>query len=212
MMRFSLCLLCVSAVSLLAADAPKITYSKSFPKSVPAYVEIWVDKDGRGEYKEAADDENPLKFQLTDQETAEIFGLAGKLDRFTRPLESNLKVAFTGTKTFRWEAGAEKHEVKFNYSLDPAAQQLWDWFERITESELRLVALERAAKFDKLGVNQALLLLEASRDRNRLVAAEQFLPLLDRIVKNESYLHMARERAASLADAFRNPKPVPAAQ
>jgi hypothetical protein len=206
-----LCVLCVSAVNLFAADAPKITYSKSFPKSVPAYVEISVGKDGHSEYKEAPDDESPLKFQLSDTETAQIFELADRLGRFSRPLESNLKVAFTGTKTFRWEDGSDKREVKFNYSLDPAAQQLWDWFERITESELNLVTLERAAKFDKLGVNQALLNLEASRDRNRLVAAPQFLPLLDRIVKNESYLHMARERAASLAEAIRNPKP-PASQ
>ena len=42
-------------------------------------------------------------------------------------------------------------------------------------------------------------------DRKRLVAPEQFLPLLDRIAKNESFLHMARERAAALAEAIRKP-------
>lgn len=209
-MKAFLSVLCAFAASLFAADAPKITYSKSFPKSVPAYVEITVGRDGQGIYKEAPDDELPLKFQLTPKETDEIFDLAGKLENFSRPLESNLKVAFTGTKMFRWEQGAEKREVKFNYSTDPSAQALWDWFERITESELRLAVLERAAKFDKLGVNQALLQLEASWDRNRLVAAQQFLPLLDRIVKNESYLHMARQRAANLADSIRNPKPTAA--
>jgi hypothetical protein len=209
--RVALCLLCALALCLEAAAAPVITYSKSFPKSVPAYVEIRVQRDGHGEYKEATDDDNPLKFQLTPEETEEIFGLAEKLGRFARPLESNLKVAFTGTKTFRWEDGAEKHEVKFNYSIEPGAQQLWDWFERITETELRLAMLDRAVRFDKLGVNQALLQVEATRERNRLVAPEQFLPLLDRIVKNESYLHMARERAANMAEAIRKPRP-PASQ
>jgi hypothetical protein len=53
--------------------------------------------------------------------------------------------------------------------------------------------------------------VEATRERNRLVAPEQFLPLLDRIVKNESYLHMARERAANMAEAIRKPRP-PASQ
>jgi len=210
-MRLLLAVFGITALGGFAADLPKITYSKSFPRSVPAYVEIWVDRDGRGEYKEAPEDEAPLKFQLGDKETAGIFDLAEKLGRFTRPVESNLKVAFTGAKTFRWESASEKHEVKFNYSLDPVAQGLWDWFERITESELRLIDLQRTAKFDKLGVNQALLQLEAARDRNRLVAAAQYLPLLDRISKNETYLHMARERAASLADAIRNPK-APAAE
>jgi hypothetical protein len=39
------------------------------------------------------------------------------------------------------------------------------------------------------------------------VAAQQFLPLLDRIVKNESFLHIARERAAAIAEAIRKPAP-----
>jgi hypothetical protein len=58
-----------------------------------------------------------------------------------------------------------------------------------------------------LGVNQALLRLEAWWDRKRIVAERQFLPLLERIRKNESYLHMARQRAAALADAFRGEAP-----
>jgi len=39
-----------------------------------------------------------------------------------RLVESGLKVAFMGKKTFRWEDGGEKHEVEFNYSEDPNAR------------------------------------------------------------------------------------------
>ncbi len=200
-----------AAVALSAADLPRIVFSKSFPRSRPEYVAIAVDKQGRAEYKEAPDDENPLVFKLDPKEAVEIFALSEKLGYFSRPLESGLKVAMTGIKTFRYENGDEKKEVKFNYSQDPEAQKLLDWFERISETAQHYINLERAAKFDKLGVNQALLYLQISRDRGRLVAAEQFLPLLDRIAKNETYMHMARERAASLADDIRNPKP-PVAQ
>ncbi len=199
-------LLAACAAAAMAADGPRVVFTKSFPKSTPAYVSISVDKSGHGEYKEAAEDDNPLTFQLTPKETEEVFALAGKLDHFKTPLESNLKVAQTGIKTFRWEDGAEKTEVKFNYSLNPDAQALWDWFERISETERNYIKLEAAAKFDKLGVNQALLELEVLRDHKRLLGAKQFLPLLDRIAKNDSYLHMARERAAYLADAFRAPE------
>ena len=59
--------------------------------------------------------------------------------------------------------------------------------------------------YDKLGVNDVLLQLQITWDHKRLVAPEQFLPLLDRIVKNESFLHLARERAAGLAEAIRKP-------
>jgi hypothetical protein len=197
-----------AAVMLSAADLPKVVFSKSFPRSRPEYLAISIDRQGRAEYKEAPDDENPLLFNLNAKETEEIFALSEKLGFFSRPLESGLKVAMTGIKTFRYENGAEKKEVKFNYSQDLEAQRLLAWFERIAESEQNYINLERAAKFDKLGVNQALLLLQISQEHGRLVAAEQFLPLLDRIAKNETYLHMARERAASLADGIRNPKPV----
>ncbi len=193
----------VCAASGLAATVPRVAYSKSFPQSNPAYVAITINKDGTAEYKETADEE-PLRFRLTEKETEEIFGLAEKLERFKRPLESNLKVAKTGVKTFRYEHGAEKNEVQFNYSLDPSAKALWDWFERITETERHRIELERTARFYKIGVNDALLQLEVSRDRARLVGQEQFLPILERIIKNESYMHMARERAARLADSFRN--------
>ena len=157
-------------------------------------------------YKEAADDDQPLKFQLSESDTSEIFGLVEKLGRFNRPLEAPVKVAFMGMKTFRFENGAEKNEVKFNYSQDADAQLLQDWFERISETELHLINLERAAKYDKLGVNRALLLIQMSFDRKRLVAPQQLLPMLDRVAKNETYMHMSRERAAALADAIRAPK------
>jgi hypothetical protein len=183
--------------------APRLIYTKTFPGSVPAYVAIQLDRDGKCEYKDAPDDDRPLKFQLTEADVNAIFALAEKLDHLNRPLESPLKVAFMGMKTFRFEDGAEKNEVKFNFSEDLDAKQLADWFERINESEQLLFVLERAAKYDKLGVNKAILQLEAAIDRKRVIAPEQMLPLLDRVSKNEGYMNMARQRAAAIAEAIR---------
>lgn len=203
------CLL-LFAAGLFAADMnidhARIRYSKSFPGSMPPYIGITVDKSGAGEYQEAPVDDDPVKFQLAPAEAAEIFALAEKVGYFSRPLESSLKVAFMGTKTFRYENGADKNEVKFNYSEDPAARTLVDWFERITESEQHFINLERAAKYDRLGVLKALLLLESSLDNKRLVGTRQYLPLLDRIIKNEAYMHTARVRAAGIAEAIRTGK------
>ena len=111
-----------------------------------------------------------------------------------------------GMKTYRFENGAEKNEVKYNFSEDPDARLLQDWFERIVETEQNLINLERSAKYDKLGVNKSLLMLHTYFERKRLVAPQQLLPLLDRIAKNETYMHMSRERAAGLADAIRASK------
>jgi hypothetical protein len=199
-------LVALAALPLLAADGQRLFFSKSFPGSVPAYVEITIDHSGNAVYKEAPDDDQPLKFQIPESDTNEIFGLAEKLGWFHHPLEAPAKVAFMGMKTFRCENGADRSEVKFNFSEDLDARALQDWFERISETEQHVINLEREAKYDKLGVNRALLLIQASYEHKRLVAPQQLLPMLDRIARNETYMHMARERAAGIADAIRASK------
>ncbi len=195
------------AGAALAADGPLLFYSKSFPGSKPAYVEISLTRDGKAEYREAPGEDNPIKFQLPSTDADEVFGLVEKAGSLKRPLEAQAKVAFMGTKTFRYENGAEKNEVKFNFTQDASAQALQDWFERMAESSQRLIDLERTAKYDKLGVVNSLLLLQTSLEHKRLVAPEQFLPMLDRVAKNETYMHTAQARAAEIAAAIRNPKP-----
>lgn len=196
----------LSAMILWAGDAPRLFYSRSFPGSKPEYIQIVVEKSGDAVYQEAADDDLPLKFKLKPEDITAIYELANKLDHFKHPLEAPVKVAFMGTKTFRYIDGDDKTEVKFNYSEDPSAQQLQDWFERMAESAQRRIELERAAKYDHLGVDQALNGIEESFENGRVVAPEQYLPMLDRVAKNETYMHQARAKAAELAEYIRKPK------
>jgi hypothetical protein len=184
--------------------SPRLTFSKSFPGSLPAWEEIVVDKNGAGQYKDDPKDEDPLTFQLTPDEAGQMFSLADKMDHFAHPLESHLKVANMGMKTFRYEVdGATSGEVKFNYTEDADGKALADWFERIAETERGRIQLENAVRFDKLGAQDAILKIEIIWDQKRLVGPEQFLPMLDRVAKNESFLHISRERAAALADSIR---------
>jgi hypothetical protein len=148
--------LLLAAGTLFAGDAPHLFYSRAFPGSKPDYIQVVLEKSGDAVYQEAVDDDLPLKFKLTGEETQQVFGLADKLDHFKHPLESPLKVAFMGTKTFRFVDGDQKSEAKFNYSEDVLAQQLQDWFERMAESAEHRIDLERAAKYDHLGVDGAL--------------------------------------------------------
>src|SRR5262245_9749905 len=195
------------AGSLFAAEGPRLIYSKSFPGSTPEFMQVIVDKAGNTEYRDRPDDELPIKFKLTALETQEVFTLAEKLDYFKHPLEAPVKVAFMGAKTFRYENGAQKTEVKFNYSSELPAQLLLDWFERMAESAAHRIDLERAAKYDKLGVDKAIRLLSYAMERKRVVGLEQYLPILDRIANNESYMHTARARASELAEFIRAAKP-----
>jgi hypothetical protein len=198
--------LCIAATAAFSNDTnARIIYTKSFPGSSPAYVSIIVERNGGVSYKEAVDDD-PEKFQLEQTGTDVMFDLAARLDHFKHPLESGLKVANMGVKTFRWEDGDASSEQKFNYSLDESAKALHDWFEAITETERLFAELRRSALHDKLGVHDALIHIEATWMQKRLTGADQFLPLLDRIAQNEIYLHMARQRAAVLGEAIRASK------
>jgi hypothetical protein len=202
-----LALVLCSGLRMTLCAAPELFYSKYFKGSVPEYVAITVEHDGQVTYQEAKEDDNPIRIQLDHAAAREMFDLSEKLDRFQHPIESGLKIANLGLKTFRFKDGAEQHEIQFNYSEDVSAQALLDRFERITETEQHFVNLDRTAHFEKLGVNDVLLQMQVTWERNRLIAPGQFLPLLDRIAKNESYLHISRERAAAIADAIRKPPP-----
>jgi len=193
----------ILAAAACAADVPRISFSKSFPGSTPAYFAITVERTGATSYNESEDPDNAEKIQLEPGVVNEMFELADRLEHFKKPLESGLKVAKMGEKTLRWEAGADQGQAKFNYSINEDAKLLSDRFERIAESAQTLVELRRAARHDRLGVNAAVLKIVSMWNNKRLVGTPQFLPLLDQVANDEAYIHMARERAAQIADAIR---------
>jgi hypothetical protein len=197
--------------SFVVAGNPTLQFTKSFPGSIPAFCSIELEKNGALRYKESPTEE-PLQAQMQEADAAALFAMAEKLEYFKAPLESGLKVANTGKKTFRYEdeSGAAT-EVVFNYSLNETAKQLLDRFERIAATERAYIDLDKTIHFDKLGVNNSLAQIEALWLHKELVAPEQFLPLLTRISAHDSFMHLVRERAARLKDEFVAP-PVPDGQ
>ena len=193
----------VLATAAWAEDAPRITFSKSFPGSAPAFFTITVERTGATSYNESEDPDNAETIQVEAGMVTEMFELADRLEHFTKPLESGLKVANMGQKTLRWEGGGERSEAKFNYSTSEDARLLSDRFERIGESVRMLLELRRAAKHDRLGVDAAVSKIQSLWFNKQLVGTAQFLPVLDQVAKDEAYMHMARERAAEIADAIR---------
>jgi hypothetical protein len=199
----ALLLLCAVAA---AAETPILTFTKQFPGSQPAYESITITKTGAIEYKESPADDQPVRANMPDPDVNAMFDMAAKLDYFHTPLESGLKVAKTGKKTFTYDDGAGKtSKADFNYSQIVIAQQLLDRFEWIGQSERAYISLERTAQFDKLGVNDSLAEIEALWLNKQLAAPLQFIPLLTKIASHESYMHLVRDRAARLKDAFQAP-------
>lgn len=190
----------------VSAATPKLTFTKSFPGSTPEYVCVDLDRSGLITYKESVKDDQPVTAHLSETDVAALFTMAQGLDYFKSPLESGLKVANTGKKTFRYQdENGKTTEVTFNYSTNQAAQQLLDRFEQIAESERAYSELDRTVHYDKLGVNDALATIEELWVRKQLAAPQQFIPLLTRISTHESFMHLVRDRAARLKDEFQAP-------
>jgi hypothetical protein len=190
-------------VSLSLAAEERVTFTKSFKGSIPPYCSLQISRTGDLEYKEAETDDNPVRAKLSQGEVDSVFDMAGKLNHFKGALESGLKVANTGKKTFRYQAAdGAVTEAIFNYSTDPNAQQLLEHFEQIAETERAFIDLDRTVHFDKLGVNDSLSEIESLWLSKQLAAPAQFIPLLTRIAEHTAFMHLVRDRAARLKEQF----------
>ncbi len=195
----SICLALTAAAVLPAAD--KIFFSRNFPGSDPAYFDVTVDRDGHAVYREAPDDDMPLEFDVKGEELDSLFQLADRLHRFQDEIASKRKTAFTGEKVLRYTTDSgESSEAKFVFTENDSAKELMNWFEKAGQTERHLIELERVEQFDRLGVNKALLHFQISFDNGRVVAPEQFLPILTKISEQEKIIHLARARAAALVE------------
>lgn len=203
-MRHVACLLLLLGAAGATGWAEELYFSRDFPGSGPAYFDLTLRSDGSAGYREAPDEE-PLELEVDEATVAELWGYVRALDTFAKDIASERKVAFTGDKILRFtdDAGTQ-HEAKFVYTEDPDAQALVSWFMKAGETARHRITLERVVRFDRLGVNDALLRLQSSIDRGRIAAPEQLLPVLEQIVAQKRILHLARSRAAGIIELIQS--------
>jgi hypothetical protein len=195
-----------NAASATNGDAT-ITFRKVFKTSYPEFVEIKVRENGSGTYdiRQLDDDASPQPFEIGAPLAQKIFDLAGKLHDFQGiDLEVHRRLANLGEKTFRYEKSGEAHETVFNYTLDPTATQLLSVFEGLSRQESDLADLQRTMRYDRLGVNDVVLQVQADYDNKQLPEPDGFLPLLDQLAADAKFIDIARERARTLAGRIRS--------
>jgi hypothetical protein len=191
-----------------ASAGAKLTFRRVFKSSSPEFIEISVQEDSDDasyEIRQLDDDPGAAKFQVSGALRAKMFAMAQQLNRFQgQDLDVHRKIANLGEKTFRWEQGSEAHEVKFNYTLNSTASQLLQIFEGLARQEELLMLLERRMKYDRLGINDALLQFETELNRKLLPEPERALPTLDQIAGDARFVEIGRQRARNLAERIRH--------
>jgi hypothetical protein len=197
---------CLSASVGHAAPSPagaKLTFRRVFKSSTPEFIEIAVREDSDKaayEIRQLDDDPGASPFEVSSGLRAKMFELATELKHFQgQDLDVHRKIANLGEKTFRWESGAEIHETKFNYTLNSAATQLLQIFEGLARQQEHVELISRRMRYDRLGINDALLQFESDLNRSLLPEPRRVLPMLDQIAEDSRFVDIARQRARSLA-------------
>ncbi|MGA7916156.1 MAG: hypothetical protein WCA00_13030 [Candidatus Acidiferrales bacterium] len=196
-----------SGLPAAPAGTAEITYRKIFKTSYPEFVEIKINEAGAGTYdiRQLDEDANPQPFEIGAPLVERIFSLAAKLHDFQGvDLDVHRRLANLGEKTFVYENGAEKHETKFNYTLDESASQLVNIFEGLARQTSDISDLARTMRYDRLGVNDVLLQIESDLNTKQIPEPERLLPVLDQLAGDDKILEIARQRARTLAGRIRS--------
>jgi hypothetical protein len=194
------------------APAPahaKLSYRRIFKSSSPEFIEIVVRDDSDGatfEIRQLDEEPGASPFEVSAPLREKMFELAAQLKYFQgQDLDVHRRIANLGEKTFRWEKGTESHETKFNYTLNSAASQLMQIFEGLARQQELVALLERRMKYDRLGINDALLQFETDLNHKLLPEPQRALPTLDQIAGDSRFVQVGRQRARALAERIRHP-------
>jgi hypothetical protein len=205
-------LLCAPLLVHGAAAPPgaKLIYRRVFQSSSPEFIEITVREESDAasfEIRQLDEEPGATPFEVGAALRARLFARAAELKHFQGlDLDVHRKIANLGEKTLRWERGPEAHEAKFNYTLNAAANEMMQIFEGLARQQEHLTTLTRRIKYDRLGVNDALLQLETDLNRNLLPEPERALGLLEQIAGDARFVEVARQRARGLAERIRHAK------
>jgi len=191
-----------------APAGPKLSFRRVFKGSTPEFIEIVIYQNSDNatyDIRQLDEDPEALPFEVSAGLRAKMFGLAAQLKHFQGlDLDVHRKIANLGEKTFRWEQGSEAHETKFNYTLNTQAAQLLQIFEGLARQQENVMLILRRMKYDRLGVNDALLQFESDLNHSLLPEPQRALPMLDQIASDPKYVDIARQRARNLAERIRH--------
>jgi len=203
-------LLCGYSVATSAASAPAtVTFSLDFPSSEPEHYSISVQSDGHAHYECSArisddsDDRETYQsdFIFTEAARARIFDLTAQAGYFSGKIDSgHKKLAFTGTKKLAYRDDQHNFAADYNFSQQPAVQQLTALFQNVAatlEFGRRLTHLHR---YQKLALDDELKRMEEQARRGDLAELQAVRPVLQEIFDDPSVMNVVRARVQRIMD------------
>jgi len=202
-------LLIVLGAEALAADSGTITFSLDFPNSAPEHYSMSVQADGNAKYESTGKisqdsderDDYHTEFSFSDATRGRIFQLASQAHYFAGKVDSgNKKLAFTGAKKLAYSDGQKNTSAEYNYSSQPAVQQLTTLFQSVAatlEFGRRLTYFHR---YQKLALDDELKRMEDQVRRGEITELQAVKPVLQQIYDDSSVMNVVRARALRIMD------------
>lgn len=203
------------------SPVPIISFSLERPGVEPSHYAIAVESTGRAAYRaveiaekgQTPGDPYMLQFKMSEATTKRIFDLARQTDYFRGNFDySKSRIANTGAKTLTYMQGhlpndfehpTDGHIVQttYNWSENPAIQELTNIFQGISLTLELGRRLDFARRFDKLGLDSQLKQLEEAQKDKQAEEVQAIAPVLRNIANDFSVMHIARQRAQRILAA-----------
>jgi hypothetical protein len=192
-----------------AADAATVRFALDFPGSSPEHYSITVQSQGNARYESSGKispdseekDDYQTDFAVSDAIRARIFELAERANYFSGKVDSGKKkLAFTGEKSLAYQDGQRNTKATYNYSLQPAVEQLTQLFQSVgatLEFCRRLVYYHR---YQKLALDDELKRMEEQARRGEIIELQAAKPALQSIYDDSSVINVVRARARRIMD------------
>ena len=220
------CLLIVSSIVFSStpaysqAEAPAVvTFSLDFPTSEPEHYSIRVPSDGSARYQSSGrlsadsdetnsrdndsrgNDSFDLDFTVSAGTRQKIFQLAAKAGYFQKDVDSHHKnLAFTGKKTLGYKDARRSGESTYNYSTNPAVQDLTSLMQSLSSTLEFGHRLQYDHHYQKLALDEELKRMEELALTNQLIEVTAIQPILDQIIADQSVINVTRARAQRLLE------------
>lgn len=199
----------LSVAPSIAADPAIVTFSLDFPNSSPEHYSIVVQSEGHAHYESSGKisvdsdvrDDYQTDFTPSDATRARIFELAAQAHYFSGKVDSgNKKLAFTGAKKLVYKDGQRSSSADYNYSQQPAVQQLTILFQSLAatlEFGRRMTYFHR---YQKLALDDELKRMEDEAKRGDLAELQAVSPVLKEIYEDASVINVVRARARRIME------------
>ena len=203
------CIVLLSSPIARTAEPASVAFSLDFPKSDPEHYSILVQSDGHAHYEcsgrisKDSDDTEAYQtdFTFSDAGRARVFDLAAQSHYFSGKIDSgNKKLAFTGAKKLTYKDGQHDSTAEYNFSQQPAVQQLTALFQGIAATLEFGRRLSHYHRYQKLALDDELKRMELQARAGELNELQAVKSILQEIHDDASVINVVRARAQRIMD------------